>query len=49
MTTSSAKWKEFFTVSSLVLSGTIAKLMCKFEKLDFKHPKAALNLNFLQT
>ena len=28
---------------------TIVKLVHKFEKVDFKHPKAALDLNFLQT
>ena len=29
--------------------GTIVKLVCKFEKVDFKRRKAALDLNFLQT
>ena len=28
---------------------TIVKLVRKFEKVDFKHSKAALDLNFLQT
>ena len=28
---------------------TIVKLVCKFEKVDFKHRKAALDLNFFQT
>ena len=28
---------------------TIVKLVRKFEKVDFKHRKAALDLNFLQT
>ena len=28
---------------------TIVKLVGKFEKVDFKHNKAALDLNFLQT
>ena len=28
---------------------TIVKLVRKFEKVDFKHRKAALHLNFLQT
>ena len=29
--------------------GTVVKLVCKFEKVDFKHCKAALDLDFLQT
>ena len=29
--------------------GTVVKLVRKFEKVDFKHRKAALDLNFLQT
>ena len=29
--------------------GTIVKLVSKFEKVDFKRRKAALDLNFLQT
>ena len=27
---------------------TIVKLVCIFEKIDFKHRKTALDLNFLQ-
>ena len=29
--------------------GTVVELVPKFEKADFKHRKAALDLNFLQT
>ena len=29
--------------------GTIVKLVRKFEKIDFQHRKAALDVNFLQT
>ena len=29
--------------------GTVVKLVHKFEKVDFKHRKAALDLNFLQS
>ena len=28
---------------------TVVQLICKFEKVDFKDRKAALDLNFLQT
>ena len=28
------------------IRGTIAKLGCKFKKIDFKHCKAAFGLNF---
>ena len=33
----------------LLYGGNVVKLVRKFEKVGFKHCKAALNLNFLQT